>query len=106
MNSLTTQTYLYFNVEDLFRLHRMAFLVEIALIRARKEDSKIQIRDKQDLYHALTDRDTFVKILQQADDSLNSTEYRDITAGQDNNDIVDYFMRFKNYLDLNELRFY
>jgi hypothetical protein len=94
------------NVDDLFRLQRMVFFVEIALAGARKEDSKIQIRDKQDLYHALTDRDAFVKILQQTDDSLNSIEYRDITVGQDNNDIVDYFMRFKNYLDMNELRFY
>lgn len=63
-----------FDVEDLFRLQRMAFLVEIALARAREEDSKTQIRDKQDLLHALTDRDSLVKILQQADDSLNSTD--------------------------------
>lgn len=35
-----------FDVEDLFKLQRMAFMVEIALARARKENSKIQIRDK------------------------------------------------------------
>jgi hypothetical protein len=96
----------HFNVEDLFRLQRMAFVVEIALAKARKNDSEIKIKDKQDLLNALTDRDTFAKILQQADDTLNSIEYRDITAGQDNNDIVDYFMKLKNYPDLNELRFY
>jgi hypothetical protein len=65
----------HFNVEDLFRLQRMAFIVEITLARARKEDSKIQIRDKQDLLHALTNRDTFVKILHQACDTLKSIEY-------------------------------
>jgi hypothetical protein len=57
----------------------------------------------------LTDRDTFIKILQQANDIPKSTEYREISDGQDNNDnngIVDYFMRIKNYVDLNELRFY
>jgi hypothetical protein len=84
----------------------MAFLVEIALAKARKDDSKIQIRDKQDLLYVPTDRDTFARTLQQADDSLNRTDYQDITAGQDNNDIVDYFMGIKDLLNGNELRFY
>jgi hypothetical protein len=73
------------NVDDLFRLHKMAFLVEIALAKARKEDSNIQIRDKQELLHALTDRDTFMKILQQADDPHNSLKYRGITVEKVNN---------------------
>lgn len=94
-----------FEVEDLFTLQHVAFVIEMALAKARKDDSKIQIRDKQDLLHTLTDRDTFVKILEQADDSLNNTENQDVTTGQDNNNIVDYFMKLKNYLDLNELRF-
>jgi hypothetical protein len=89
-----------FDVEDLFRLQKMAFVVEIALARARKNDSEVQIKDKQDLLHALTDRDAFTKLLKQAADTLRSAEYRDITAEQDNNDIVDYFMRLKNYQDL------
>jgi hypothetical protein len=100
----STNSHIY--VEDLFRLQKMAFMVEIRLAEARKEDSEIRIKDKQDLFHALTDRNTFVKILQQSDDSLDCTEYRDITAEQDNNHVVDYFMRIKNYIDVNELRFY
>lgn len=56
----------HFDVEDLFRLRKMAFIVEIALAKARKGDSKIQIKDKQDLFHTLTDKDTFTKILKQA----------------------------------------
>jgi hypothetical protein len=53
----------------------MAFIVEIALAKVRKSDSEIQIKDKQDLLNALTDRDTFTRILQQADDrALNISE--------------------------------
>lgn len=96
-----------FDVDDLFRLHKMAFIVEIALAKARKADSEIQIKDKQDLLHALKDRNTFIKILQQANDILKSTEYfREITAGQDANYIADYFMRIRDKITLEDLRFY
>lgn len=97
----------YFDVGDLFRLQKMAFIIEIALAKARKDDSEIQIKNKQDLINALTDRETLTKILQQADDTLKSTEYiREISAGQDNSCIVDYFMRIKAKIGLEELRFY
>jgi hypothetical protein len=97
----------YFDVDDLFRLHKIAFVVEIALAKARKDDSEIQIRDKQDLLYVLTDRDTFAKILHQADDLHKSTEYfREITVGQDADYIVDYFMRIKDKIALEELKFY
>jgi hypothetical protein len=43
----------------------MAFAVEIALAVARKDSSAIQIKNKQDLYQALTDREMFDMILQQ-----------------------------------------
>jgi hypothetical protein len=46
-----------FNVEDLFKLEKMAFAVEISLAKARKEDSKIRIRNKEELLHTLTDRE-------------------------------------------------
>lgn len=102
-----TSTNSHFDVDDLFRLHKMAFVVEIALAKARKDDSKIQIRDKQDLFHALTDKYTFLKILEQADDTLKSPEYlRENSEGQDNDYIVDYFMRIKDKVSLEELRFY
>ncbi len=71
-----------FNVDDLFRLRRMASIVEIALAKARKDDSKIQIKGKQDLYYAVTNRDTVTKILEQAADTLKSTEYlTEISSG-------------------------
>jgi hypothetical protein len=34
----------HFDVEDLFRLQKMVFIVEIALAKARKHDSEIQIK--------------------------------------------------------------
>jgi hypothetical protein len=79
-----------FDVEDLFTLQKMAFVVEIVLVKARKNDSNsqisnIQIKDKQDLVHALTNKDGFTKILKQAANTLKSTKYfREISEGQDN----------------------
>ena len=43
-----------FSVEDLFELASMAFAVEIALAVARKNSSAVQIKNKEDLYLALT----------------------------------------------------
>jgi hypothetical protein len=74
---------------------------------SRKGDSKIQIRDRKDLLHVLTDRDTFTRILQQADDTLKSTEYlREIADGQDSNFIADYFMRINDKVNPEELQYY
>jgi hypothetical protein len=50
-----------FYVDDLFRLHEMAFAVEISLAKARKEDSRIRIKNKEELLHALTDKDILAK---------------------------------------------
>jgi hypothetical protein len=84
----------HFNVDDLFRCRRMAFIVEIALAKARKNDSRIQIKNEQDLFHVFTGKDTFTSTLEQDADTLKSIEYlREISMGQDNDYIVDYFMR-------------
>jgi hypothetical protein len=53
-----------FNVENLHELASMAFAVEIALAIARKDSSAIQVKNKQDLYQALTDREMFDMILE------------------------------------------
>jgi len=63
-----------FDVEDLFELEKMAFAVEFALAVAEKDTSAVQIRNKQELYHALTDREILYKILEQALDYLLSDE--------------------------------
>ena len=48
----------------------MAFAVIIALSVARKDSSAVQIRNKQNLYRALTDRETLGMILEQGLDHL------------------------------------
>jgi hypothetical protein len=103
-----------FNVEDLFELAKMAFVVEITLAIARKDTSVIQIKNKQDLYQALTNRETLDRILEQGFDyvlSNKETFHNDKSRFdqlQKNNrgKIVDYFMDIKNKTKLEELRFY
>jgi hypothetical protein len=106
-----------FDVEDLFELEKMVFAVEIALAVAKKDTSAVQIRNKQELYHALTDRETLHKILEQAldyeladkDTSTEESKQKQDLCEQyrDNKDrIVDYFMKIKDKVELEELRFY
>ena len=102
-----------FDVEDLFDLANMAFAVEISLAVARKDTSAVQIKNKQDLYQALTNREMFDMILEQGlDYILSDKETFDDTSKfeqlqKDNRDkIVDYFMNIKDKIKLEELRFY
>jgi hypothetical protein len=50
------------DLDHLFDLARMDFAVEISLTVARRT---VQIKNKQDLYHALTNLDTFDIMLKQ-----------------------------------------
>ena len=91
----------------------MAFVVEIALAVARKDTSAVQVKNKQDLYQALTNRETFTSILEQGlDYVLSDKESFDDTSRfdrlhKDNRDkIVNYFMNIKDEIKLEELRFY
>ena len=102
-----------FDAKDLFELANMAFAVEIALAIARKDTSPTQIKNKQDLYQALTNRETFTSILEQGlDYVLSDKEIFDDTSRfeqlQKNNrdKIADYFMNIKDKIKLEELRFY
>jgi hypothetical protein len=95
-----------FNVEDLFKLQGMAFVVEIALAKARKEDSKIQIRNKQDLHKALTEKETFRMIIEQGEETLKESEDLRKYAGLDREYIIDYFMKMRDKVDIEKLRFY
>src|SRR6185437_3136979 len=54
-----------FNVEDLFELASMAFTVEISLAVASKDASSVQIKNKEDLYRVLTNREMLDRILEQ-----------------------------------------
>lgn len=102
-----------FNVDDLFVLANMAFAVEIALAVARNDSSAIQIKNKQDLYRALTNRDKLDMILKQGlGYVVSDKEIFDIKSmfeqlqkeGRDK--IVGYFMNIKDKVKLEKLRFY
>jgi hypothetical protein len=102
-----------FNVENLFELAKIAFVVEISLAVARRDTSDIQIRNKQDLYQILTNREILDVILKQGlDYVLSDKETFDDTSifnhlHKDNIDeIVDYFMNIKDKVKLEDLRFH
>ena len=102
-----------FDIEDLFSLANMAFAVEIALAVARKDTSHVQIKNKQDLYHALTNREMFDMVLEQGLDYILSDKetFHDVSKfdqlQKDNrNKIVDYFRTLKDKIKLEELKFY
>jgi hypothetical protein len=95
-----------FGVEDLFRLHEMAFAVEISLAKARKEDSKIRIKNREELLYALTDKDTFVKILDQGNEALEESEDLRKYTIYDKDYVVNYFMSLKDHVNTEGLRFY
>ena len=91
----------------------MAFAVEIALAVARKDTSAIQIKNKQDFYQALTNREMFDMVLEQGLDYILSDKetFDDLSKfdqlQKDNRSkIVDYFMNIKDKIKLEELRFY
>ena len=102
-----------FDVEDLFELANIVFAVEIALAVARKDTSVVQIKNKQDLYQALTNREMFDMALEQGLDYIlsNKETFDDLSRFEhlqkDNRDkIVDYFMTITDKMKLEELRFY
>jgi hypothetical protein len=91
----------------------MAFAVEISLAVARKETSAIQIKNKQDLYQVLTDREMFDTLLEQgynyvlSDTETFNDPSRFNQLQKDNRDkIADYFMSITDKIKLEELRFY
>ncbi|MGH9953054.1 MAG: hypothetical protein ACRD5J_15665, partial [Nitrososphaeraceae archaeon] len=94
------------DVEDLFKLEKMAFAVEISLAKARKEDSRTRIRNKEELLYALTNKETLTKILEQGTEASEvSNDIRTYLA--ENQDyILDYFMKIKDEVNREELRFY
>jgi hypothetical protein len=95
-----------FNVEDLFRLERMSFMVEISLAKARKVDSRIRVRNKEELLYALTDKKTLTKILEQGSDAHEVGEYIRTHLAENHDYILDYLMKIKDKVSMEELHFY
>ena len=94
-----------FDVEDLFSPN-LAFAVEISFAKARKEDSRIRVRNKEELFHALTDKEKFTMILEQGSEAPEVGEYIRTYLAENQDYILDYFMRIKDRVNMEELRFY
>jgi hypothetical protein len=95
-----------FDVDDLFRLSKLAFAAEISLAKARKDGSEIRIKNKEELIHALTDRETIGKILEQGAETEEVGEYIQSYLTENGTAMVDYFMRIRDLVIAEELRFY
>jgi hypothetical protein len=85
------------DVDQLFRLSEIAFLVELAFAEAEKDTSKIQIKNRKDVYNALTDRETLDAILQQG---LNEEHQKH------KDKIVELLMSIKDKVRMEDLTFY
>ena len=91
----------------------MAFAVEIALAVARKDTYAIQIKNKQDLYRALTNREMLDTVLEQGLDYIlsdketfdDTSKFEQLQKGN-RDKIVDYFMNIRDKIESEELRFY
>jgi hypothetical protein len=95
-----------FEVDDLFRLHKVAFAVEISLAKAGKDDSGIRIKNKEELLHALTDKETFDKLLKQGAEAHEVSEDIKSYLKENHANILDYFMMIKDLVNTEELRLY
>jgi hypothetical protein len=95
-----------FDVNDLFGLREIGFAAEISLAKARKDDSEIRIKSKEELFHALTDIETLDKILEQGAEAEEVDEDIKRYLRENRATILDYFMRIKDFVTAEELRFY
>jgi hypothetical protein len=74
-------------------LSAYSFAVELTFIKARKDKS---IKNIEDVYKALTDRETLDKLLQQELDG-EQQEYKD--------EIAEFFMNIKDHVRIEDLTF-
>jgi hypothetical protein len=85
------------DLDYLFLLSSYSSLVESAFINAKKEGSMVPIKNVEDIYNALTDRETLDRLLQQ-DLGEEYLEYKD--------EIVEFFMHIKESVRMEDLTFY
>jgi hypothetical protein len=85
------------NVDYLFHLSELAFAVELALARAQEEDSVFMIKNAQDVYRVLTDKEALEKVLQQGLKDEHK-RYKD--------EIVEFLLNMKNRTKVNDLTLY
>jgi hypothetical protein len=70
----------------------MALAVEISLVKAKKDDSEIMIKDKERLLHVLTNKETFGKILDQGAKANEISEHIKDYLKENRTSILDYFI--------------
>jgi hypothetical protein len=83
-----------FDVDYLFSLSTCSFMAELAFIKGRKDKS---IKNIEDVYNALTDRDTLDKLLQR---ELDEEQLKD------KDEVLEFFMSIKDYVRIEDLTFY
>jgi hypothetical protein len=93
-------------VDDLFRLSKLGFAVEISLAKAMKDDSEIRIQNKEELLHALMDTEILDKILEQGAEAAEVSEDTKRYLRENRAIMLDYFSRIKVLVTAEELRFY
>jgi hypothetical protein len=86
-----------YDVDYLFMLGAYCSRVESAIIKATKENSIVPIKNLEDVYNALTNRETLDKLLQQ---ELNEEhlKYKD--------GMIEFFMSIKDNIRMQDLTFY
>jgi hypothetical protein len=85
------------DVDYLFHLSEIAFAVELALAKAKEENSVFRIRTAKDVHNVLTDNETLEKVLQQG---LKEEHM------QHKDSIVKFFMNMKDKIRIEDLRVY
>ena len=85
------------DVDYLFHLSELAFAVELALAKAREEDSVFRIRSAADAYQALTNKETLEIVLQQGLKEEHM-QYKDT--------ILDILTKMKDKIRMEDFRFY
>ena len=69
-------------------------------------EANIPLTTLKRLIHALTETETFGNILEQGEEALQESEYLRKYSGQDKDNTINYFMKIKDKVDLEESRFY
>jgi hypothetical protein len=86
-----------YDIDDLFLFSAYALKVELAFIKAINEKSTVSIMNVEDIYNALTERETLDKLLQQGLDEEH-LKYKD--------EIVEFFMSIKDRVRIEDLTYY
>jgi hypothetical protein len=94
---VTTEGSDSYDVDYLFMLGAYCSRVELAIIKGTKENSIVPINNLEDVYNALTDRETLDKLLQQE----LGEEHLKYKEG-----MVEFFMSIKDNIRMEDLTFY